>query len=138
LLAKSSLPSPPPLPQVSYPNSFHLEQSNKLNEINIVYFYFLIRFYLALSTCIMIDNEIVARILIMITLIYYAVCGLVMLELFKLVLKKDTDAYMNRQIGLAVFLLTSYTAEKPISFKTTTEIVPPSNKLFSYSQFIHT
>ena len=31
-----------------------------------------------------------------------AVCGLVVLELFKLVMKKGTDFLFNRQIGLAV------------------------------------
>lgn len=56
----------------------------------------------------------------------HAVCGLVILELFKLVLQKDTDAYMNRQIALAVNRFTSYTQEKPISYETKTEITPPS------------
>ncbi len=53
-------------------------------------------------------------------------CGLVILELFKLVLRKDTDAYMNRQIALAVNRYTSYTQEKPVSYETKTEITPPS------------
>ena len=47
-----------------------------------------------------------------------AVCGLVILELFKLVLEKPTVAYMNRAIGLAVNSYTSFTAEEPIQFKT--------------------
>ena len=38
-----------------------------------------------------------------------AVCGLVMLELFKLVQGKGTVAYMNRAIGLAVNSYTSFT-----------------------------
>lgn len=57
-------------------------------------------------------------------------CGLVILELFKLVLQKDTDAYMNRQIALAVNRYTSYTQEKPISYETKTEITPPSKTSF--------
>jgi ubiquitin-activating enzyme E1 len=60
-----------------------------------------------------------------------AVCGLVMLELFKLVLEKDTDAYMNRAIGLAGFTYTSFTQEPPHKFVTTTvlEMPDPSEKL---------
>jgi hypothetical protein len=45
-----------------------------------------------------------------------AVCGLVILELFKLVLNKDTEAFMNRAIGLAQFSYTSFTQEKPREF----------------------
>lgn len=56
-----------------------------------------------------------------------AVCGLVILELFKLVLQKPTVAYMNRAIGLAVNSYTSFTAEEPIQFKTYTERVVPSS-----------
>lgn len=55
-----------------------------------------------------------------------AACGLVILELFKLVLKKDTEAFMNRQIGLAVNSYTSFTQEPPVTFKTYTEEVIPS------------
>ena len=59
-----------------------------------------------------------------------AVCGLVILELFKLVLEKPTVAYMNRAIGLAVNSYTSFTAEEPILFKTYTErSVPTSDEL---------
>ena len=36
-----------------------------------------------------------------------AVCGLVMLELFKLVLDKPTEALMNRQIGLDNLLISN-------------------------------
>jgi hypothetical protein len=50
-----------------------------------------------------------------------AVCGLVILELFKLVQKKPTVAYMNRAVGLAVNSYTSFTAEEPIQFSTYTE-----------------
>lgn len=56
-----------------------------------------------------------------------AVCGLVMLELFKVVLKKDTEAYMNRAIGLGGNSYTSFTAEKPNSFKTSTTVEVPEN-----------
>lgn len=55
-----------------------------------------------------------------------AVCGLVMLELFKLVLGKDTDAYMNRAIGLSGYMYTSFTAEPPHQLVTVTETVAPS------------
>ena len=59
-----------------------------------------------------------------------AVCGLVILELFKLVLKKPTVAYMNRAIGLAVNSYTSFTAEEPIKFITHTErVIPTSDEL---------
>ena len=54
-----------------------------------------------------------------------AVCGLVMLELFKLQLGCDTEAFMNRQIGLAVNAYTSFTQEPPICFKTYTEVTQP-------------
>ena len=54
-----------------------------------------------------------------------AVCGLVMLELFKLQLEKPTDAYMNRQIGLGSNTFTSFTQEPPIKYKTYTENVIP-------------
>lgn len=59
-----------------------------------------------------------------------AVCGLVILELFKLVLEKPTESYMNRAVGLAVNSYTSFTAEEPIQFKTHTErSVPTSDEL---------
>eukprot|EP01038_Epipyxis_sp_PR26KG_P012667 gene12667-16982_t len=54
-----------------------------------------------------------------------AVCGLVILELFKLLLEKDTDSFMNRAIGLAGFQYTSFTQEPPIKFSTKTKLVPP-------------
>lgn len=54
-----------------------------------------------------------------------AVCGLVMLELFKLQLGKDTDSYMNRAIGLSGYTYTSFTAEAPRQMVTTTEKVAP-------------
>ena len=59
-----------------------------------------------------------------------AVCGLVILELFKLVQGKGTTAYMNRAIGLAVNSYTSFTQEEPIKFITHTEkTVPTSDEL---------
>ena len=59
-----------------------------------------------------------------------AVCGLVILELFKLVQGKGTTAYMNRAIGLAVNSYTSFTQEEPIKFVTHTEkTVPTSDEL---------
>lgn len=56
-----------------------------------------------------------------------AVCGLVMLELFKILLGKPTDSYMNRQIGLATNVFTSFTQEPPIKMKTITERIVPDN-----------
>ena len=55
-----------------------------------------------------------------------AVCGLVMLELFKLQLNKDTDSYMNRAIGLSGYMYTSFTAEAPYKMVTTTETIAPA------------
>jgi hypothetical protein len=55
-----------------------------------------------------------------------AVCGLVILELFKLQQSKSTEAYMNRQIGLATNTFTSFTAEPPMKFRTTTEKTVPA------------
>jgi hypothetical protein len=58
------------------------------------------------------------------------VCGLVLLELFKLIQNKPTEAYMNRAIGLAVNSYTSFTAEEPIKFSTYTErMIPSSDEL---------
>jgi hypothetical protein len=54
-----------------------------------------------------------------------AVCGLVLLELFKVLLKKPTDSYMNRQVGLATNTYTSFTADPPKKFKTFTESIYP-------------
>ena len=55
-----------------------------------------------------------------------AVCGLVILELFKLVLDHPTDKLMNRQIGLATNAYTSFTQEEPKKFKTTVEKIVPA------------
>jgi len=55
-----------------------------------------------------------------------AVCGLVILELFKVVLDVPTDRLMNRQIGLGVNAYTSFTQEPPSKFETVTEKVMPS------------
>ena len=54
-----------------------------------------------------------------------AVCGLVMLELFKLLLNKPTDAYMNRNINLGTNVYTSFTQEPPTRFNTWTKRVDP-------------
>ena len=54
-----------------------------------------------------------------------AVCGLVILELFKLVQGKCTEAYMNRAIGLGGFQYTSFTAEPPNKFSTWEEVSEP-------------
>lgn len=55
-----------------------------------------------------------------------AVCGLVLFELFKVILEKDTDAFMNRAIGLAGFTYTSFTQEPPYKFSTRTELEVPN------------
>jgi len=55
-----------------------------------------------------------------------AVCGLVMFELFKVVQLKDTESFMNRQIGLGTNTYTSFTQEPPIKFTTRTERIVPS------------
>jgi ubiquitin-activating enzyme E1 len=55
-----------------------------------------------------------------------AVCGLVILELFKLVLDHPTDKLMNRQIGLATNAFTSFTQEEPKKFKSVTEKIVPA------------
>eukprot|EP00981_Chlorochromonas_danica_P010908 scaffold3532_cov182-Ochromonas_danica.AAC.11 len=54
-----------------------------------------------------------------------AVCGLVILELFKVVLGKDTDSYMARMIGLGAYTYTSFTADPPQAHRTRTEVVVP-------------
>ena len=54
-----------------------------------------------------------------------AVCGLVLLEMFKLQLKVPTEKLMNRQIGLGVNAFTSFTQEHPKKFVTVTERVVP-------------
>jgi ubiquitin-activating enzyme E1 len=55
-----------------------------------------------------------------------AVCGLVILELFKVAMDKPTDALMNRQLGLASNTYTSFTQEPPKKFKTHVELEYPS------------
>jgi len=55
-----------------------------------------------------------------------AVCGLVMLELFKLALDAPTEKLMNRQIGLGVNAFTSFTQEPPKKFVTVTERIVPA------------
>lgn len=54
-----------------------------------------------------------------------AVCGLVILELFKVAQGKPTDSYMNRQIGLSVNTFPSFTADPPKPFKTHTVDIHP-------------
>jgi ubiquitin-activating enzyme E1 len=55
-----------------------------------------------------------------------AVCGLVILELFKLALGHDSEKLMNRQIGLGVNAFTSFTQEPPKKFATFTEKTIPA------------
>lgn len=57
-----------------------------------------------------------------------AVCGLVILELFKLVQAKDTDALMNRNLSLATNTYTSFSQNEPEKFATYTERVAPDTK----------
>jgi len=64
-----------------------------------------------------------------------AVCGLVILELFKLQLKLGTDSYMNRQIGLAVNAFTSFTAEEPKKRKTETKKIKPDETTLGAEAF---
>lgn len=49
-----------------------------------------------------------------------------MFELFKVVQSKDTESFMNRQIGLGTNTYTSFTQEPPIKFTTRTERIVPS------------
>lgn len=59
-----------------------------------------------------------------------AVCGLVMLELFKLVLEKDTAAFRIRQVGLGGNTYTSFEAEGPKTFSSGIEKkVPKAEEL---------
>jgi ubiquitin-activating enzyme E1 len=54
-----------------------------------------------------------------------AVCGLVILELFKVLQDKGTDDLMNRLIGLAVNAYTSFTQEPPRKFNSFEETKEP-------------
>jgi len=59
-----------------------------------------------------------------------AVCGLVMLELFKLVQGKPVEAFRTRQVGLAVNTYTSFEAQGPKAFKSGVEKkVPKAEEL---------
>jgi len=59
-----------------------------------------------------------------------AVCGLVMLELFKIVLGKKVEAFRTRQVGLAVNTYTSFEAEPPKSYSSGVEKkVPKAEEL---------
>jgi len=54
-----------------------------------------------------------------------AVCGLVMLELFKIAMKVETDSLMSRMIGLAVNTYTTFSQDPPKAFESYTEVTPP-------------
>lgn len=59
-----------------------------------------------------------------------AVCGLVMLELFKLVLGKPLEAFRSRQIGLAVNTYTSFETQGPNVYSSGVEVnVPKAEEL---------
>eukprot|EP00933_Yihiella_yeosuensis_P028770 TRINITY_DN22588_c0_g1_i2.p1 TRINITY_DN22588_c0_g1~~TRINITY_DN22588_c0_g1_i2.p1 ORF type:complete len:1213 (+),score=350.78 TRINITY_DN22588_c0_g1_i2:70-3708(+) len=59
-----------------------------------------------------------------------AVCGLVLFELFKLVMGKDAGAFRTRQIGLAVNTYTSFEAQEPKTFSSGVEKkVPKAEEL---------
>lgn len=59
-----------------------------------------------------------------------AVCGLVLLELFKVVLKKPTEAYLGRNISLAGNTYNSFDGNPPKQYKTRTEtVIPPASSL---------
>eukprot|EP00937_MAST-01D_sp_MAST-1D-sp2_P003962 g3962.t1 len=53
------------------------------------------------------------------------VTGLVMFELFKLVLEKDADALMNRQIGLGTNNYTSFSQDPPKKIQTSVQVTQP-------------
>lgn len=54
-----------------------------------------------------------------------AVCGLVMLELFKIVLQKEVTDMRTRQIGLAVNTFISFEADAPITYSSGKEYKKP-------------
>lgn len=54
-----------------------------------------------------------------------AVCGLVLLELFKVVQNKSTDDLMLRQVGLAVNNYTTFSQDRPNAFRSAIEITDP-------------
>ena len=54
-----------------------------------------------------------------------AVCGLVMLELFKIAMKVDTESLMSRMIGLAVNTYTTFSQDPPKPFVSYTEVTQP-------------
>jgi len=59
-----------------------------------------------------------------------AVCGLVMLELFKLVMGKPLEAFRTRQVGLAVNTYTSFEAQGPKEYTSGVEKkVPKAEEL---------
>ena len=55
------------------------------------------------------------------------VTGLVMFELFKLVLGKDADALMNRQIGLGTNNYTSFSQDPPKRISTKVDVSEPDD-----------
>jgi ubiquitin-activating enzyme E1 len=54
-----------------------------------------------------------------------AVCGLVVLELFKLAFNAPTDSLMSRMIGLAVNTYTTFSQDPPKEFESRTETTAP-------------
>jgi hypothetical protein len=54
-----------------------------------------------------------------------AVCGLVMLEMIKIQQGKDTDFYMNKQVGLGSNVFTSFTQDPPKKYTTSVIKVEP-------------
>jgi ubiquitin-activating enzyme E1 len=70
-------------------------------------------------------KQIAGRIIPAIATTTASVCGLVMFELFKVVLGKKAAGLRVRQIGLAVNTFTSFEAEPPKTFSSGTEVIKP-------------
>jgi len=64
-----------------------------------------------------------------------SVCGLVMLEMFKLVLDKPVGALRTRQVGLAVNTYTSFETNEPKFFSSGIEKKPPKPEDLSAEAF---
>jgi len=64
-----------------------------------------------------------------------AVTGLVMLELFKMVQKKDIEAFRARQIGLAVNTFTSFEPDPPITKSSGVKLIEPDTTTLSADDF---
>lgn len=59
-----------------------------------------------------------------------AVCGLVILELFKIALNKPTEAYIGRNISLGGNTYNAFDGNPPKQYKTRTEtVIPPASSL---------